>query len=158
MYIVSSVKDGAFNGQVVNTVFQTTGTPPMIAVCINRANLTHEFVSASGKLAVSVLTEEAPMTFIGKFGFKSGRAVDKFRDTRYKLLASGCPAVLDYSLGYMEAVVRGRQENGQHTLFSCEVTGEGITGQGKPMTYDHYHQVKKGLTPQAAPTFAQRKE
>jgi ferric-chelate reductase [NAD(P)H] len=156
MYIVSSVRDGRFNGQVVNTVFQTTDVPPMIAVCINRQNLTHEFISASGRLSVSILAEEAPMTFLGTFGFKSGRAIDKFKAVQFRVLDSGCPVVLEYALGYIEAVVKNQQENGRHTLFTCEVTGSEIISAGTPMTYEYYHRVKKGLTPQSAPTFAAR--
>jgi ferric-chelate reductase [NAD(P)H] len=158
MYIVSSVKDGRFNGQLANSVFQITDSPAMVAVCINRQNLTHEFISASGRLTVSVLAEEAPMSFIGKFGFKSGRAIDKFQDTRFKLLESGCPAVTDYSIGYFEAVVKGRQETGAHTLFMCEVADRELLSAAVPMTYEYYHRVKKGLTPQAAPTFTQQGE
>lgn len=153
MYIVSAAKDGKLNGQLVNTVFQTTNQPPMIAVCLNRHNLTHEYVSAAGRLTVSVLSEEAPMTFIGKFGFRSGRDIDKFTDTRYKLLESGYPVVVEYTLAYLEAVVKERQEQGEHTLFSCEVCGAGTVAGGTPMSYAYYHAVKKGLTPKSAPTF-----
>jgi ferric-chelate reductase [NAD(P)H] len=156
MYIVSSMNNGRFNGQLANSVFQITDSPATVAVCINRQNLTHEFISASGRLTVSILSEEAPMIFIGKFGFKSGRAIDKFKDTQFKLLESGCPAVIEYSVGYFEAVVKGRQEAGAHTLFTCEVVGSELFSAAVPMTYEYYHLVKKGLTPKAAPTFTQR--
>jgi ferric-chelate reductase [NAD(P)H] len=158
MYIVSSVKGGRFNGQVANTVFQITDLPPMIAVCINRQNLTREFIASSGRLVISILNEETPMNFIGKFGFKSGKDTDKFNDTAFKVLPSGCPAVLDNCIGYIEAVVKRSQENGVHTLFACEVSGSEFIASGNPMTYEYYHRVKKGLTPKTAPTFAQRTE
>jgi len=158
MYVVAAAKDGRYNGQIVNTVFQTTDAPPTIAVCVNRGNLTHEYIAASGRLCVSILSEEAPMTFIGKFGFKSGRDIDKFEDTGFRVLDSGCPLVLDYALGYLEAKVVARIETGAHTLFSCEVTGNGIIAAGKPMTYAYYHEVKKGLTPKTAPTYATRRK
>ncbi|HNQ97871.1 MAG TPA: flavin reductase family protein, partial [Treponemataceae bacterium] len=58
VYIVSSKKnDGAFNGQIANTVFQVTSEPAKIAVCINTRNLTHEFISESGVFSVSVLSK-----------------------------------------------------------------------------------------------------
>lgn len=156
MYVVASAKDGRYNGQIVNTVFQTTDAPPNIAVCVNRGNLTHEYIQASGLVCVSILSEEAPMTFIGKFGFKSGRDIDKFKDTSFRVTPAGCPVVLDHALGYLEAKVTARMEAGAHTVFSCEVTGSGIVAAGKPMTYAYYHEVKKGLTPKTAPTYAQR--
>ena len=156
MYVLATAKDGTYNGQVVNTCFQITDQPPTIAVCINRANLTYEYLQASGILSVSIISQEAPMIFLGKFGFRSGRDIDKFKDTGFRVLDSGCPVVLDYALGYLEAKVVARQDNGPHTLFSCAVTNSGMLAAGTPMSYAYYHEVKKGLTPKAAPTYVTR--
>ena len=76
LYVVTSRKGDKFNGQIANTVFQITPEPPTIAVSINRKNLTWEYITASGVLAVSVLCQETPLSFIGHFGFKSGRDID----------------------------------------------------------------------------------
>jgi ferric-chelate reductase [NAD(P)H] len=153
MYIVSSCKNGALNGQIANTVFQITSEPVTVAVSLNKKNLTHEFVEASGRFTVSVLDEKAPLPFIGKFGFKSGRNEDKFKDVKYKLLTSGCPVVLENTICYLEAKVTSKFDCGTHTLFLGEMTGSGFIAEGKPMTYGYYHFVKKGTTPPSAPTF-----
>ena len=89
LYVVTSLKDGTFSGQIANTVFQTTADPPMIACCLNKQNMTHGFVEASRVFAASVLSIDAPMTFIGRFGFKSGRDIDKFEDTKYRVELTG---------------------------------------------------------------------
>jgi len=153
MFIVSARKDGAYNGQIVNTVFQITNEPVTIAVSINKSNLTHEYIEAGGIFSVSILLEGTPLAFIGKFGFKSGRTEDKFRDTKFKVLGSGCPAVLDHSIGYLEAKVVKQFDCGTHTLFLAQVVDSEVLRAGKPMTYDYYHQVKRGATPESAPTF-----
>jgi ferric-chelate reductase [NAD(P)H] len=93
------------------------------------------------------------LPFIGKFGFKSGRQEDKFKDTSFKVLASGCPVVTDYSVGYLEADVVNSFDCGTHTLFLGCVKDSAILKEGKVMTYDYYHNVKKGTTPPKAPTF-----
>jgi len=36
VYIVSSQKDGKFNGQIANTVFQVSAEPALFAVSINK--------------------------------------------------------------------------------------------------------------------------
>ena len=82
LYIVSSKKGDKLNGQIVNTVFQVCSEPPVIAVCINKENLTHEFIKESNVFTVSILSQESSMKFIGLFGFKSGREVDKFKETK----------------------------------------------------------------------------
>ncbi|MEK7449427.1 MAG: flavin reductase family protein, partial [Planctomycetota bacterium] len=117
MYVVASVKDGKFNGQVANTVFQVTSEPPTIAVSIHQDNLTHEYIQSSRVFTVSILTEEAPIKFIGLFGFKSGRQVDKFKETKYKIGVTGAPIVLDYTSGYLEAEVINQVDAGTHTIF-----------------------------------------
>ena len=71
IYIVSSHRNGKPNAQIANTVFQVSSSPIMIAVCLNKENLTHEFVKESKVFSVSILEKDTPMKFIGKFGFRS---------------------------------------------------------------------------------------
>lgn len=153
MYIISSNKGEALNGQIANTLFQITSEPIKIAVSINKNNLTHEYIEATSRFAVSVLSEETPLRFIGKFGFKSGRNEDKFKDVKFLKLDSGCPVVLDNAICYLEARVIRKLDCGTHTLFLGEMTEAKMLKSGKPMTYEYYHNVKRGTTPKAAPTF-----
>ena len=103
LYVVSSRKGDRFNGQIANTVIQVTSEPPAIAVCINKQNLTHEFIRESKVFTASILAQTAPLKLIGGFGFKSGRDVNKFEGVKYKLGQSGAPVILDGTLGYLEA-------------------------------------------------------
>lgn len=153
MYIVSSCKGDAFNGQIANTLFQITNTPVTLAVSINKKNLTYEYIMASSVFTAAVLDEKTPLAFIGKFGFKSGRREDKFKDTKFKVLGSGCPVVLENAICYLETKVINCFECGTHTLFLAEMTDSAVITEGKPMTYEYYHLVKKGTTPSSAPTF-----
>jgi len=153
MYIVSSNKGKLLNGQIANTVFQITSEPVTIAISINKKNLTHEYIEISGRFGVSILAEETPLIFIGKFGFRSGRTEDKFKDTKYAVLGSGCPVVLENVLCYLETKVINKFDCGTHTVFLGEMTESKMVRAGRPMTYDYYHQVKRGTTPATAPTF-----
>ncbi|MBI5208033.1 MAG: rubredoxin [Candidatus Firestonebacteria bacterium] len=153
MYIVSSNKGSSFNAQIANTVFQITNDPITIAVSINKLNLTHEFIEASQQFGISVLREETPLEFIGKFGFKSGRTENKFKDTEYKVLDSGCPIVLVNALCYFEVKIISKFDCGTHTLFLGKMTESEMLNPGRGMTYSYYHEVKRGTTPKTAPTF-----
>ncbi len=154
MYVVSSKNDGKFNGQIANTVIQTTSEPPMIAVCLNKQNLTHEFVQASRVFTVSVLSQETPMEFIGRFGFKSGREIDKFEGVKVKMGVTGVPIALDHALAYLEAEVVDSADAVTHTLFIAKVLDAEILDENaEPMTYAFYHQVKRGKAPKTAPTY-----
>jgi len=153
MFIVTSNKGDLLNGQIANTVFQITSDPVTIAVSINKKNLTHEYIETSSQFSLSILSEDAPLNFIGRFGFASGRDKDKFKDIKFKILSSGCPVVLDYAIGYIEAKVINKLDCGTHTLFLGQLTDSQVLNVARPMTYDYYHQVKRGITPKTAPTF-----
>lgn len=154
IYVVSSMKDGKPNGQIANTVFQITPDPPTVAVSINKQNLTWEYIKASDVFTVSILSTEAPMSFIGMFGFRSGRDINKFEKCKFRSgEKTGAPIVLDYTLSFLEAKVVNSVDVGTHTVFIGEVVDCGVLAEGEPMTYAYYHQVKKGKTPEKAATY-----
>jgi len=155
---VSSRKGDRLNGQIANTVFQITSEPPTIAVSINKQNLTHELIKESKVLTVSVLSQDTPLSFIGRFGFKSGRDIDKFEGINYKIGESQAPVVIDNTLAYLEARVIQEVDVGTHTIFIGELVGAEITKEGEPVTYAYYHQVKRGTTPKAAPSYVEEKK
>jgi len=153
LYIVSSKTDKNFNGQIANTVFQITSDPPTIAVSINKQNLTHEFIQESKVFTVSILSQETPQKYIGHFGFKSGRQLDKFKDMNYKIGVTGAPIVLENTIGYLEVEVIDSLDVGTHTIFIGKVVDTEITKEWEPMTYAYYHKVKGGKAPKTAPTY-----
>ena len=117
LYIVTSLKGDRFNGQVANTVFQITSEPPAVAVSINKNNLTWEFIKESGVFAVSVLCQDTPLSFIGDFGFKSGRDVDELKGVTYRVGQTKAPVVTDNAVSYLEAKVVKEMDVGTHTIF-----------------------------------------
>ncbi len=158
LYVVSSRKGNKFNGQIANTVFQISSEPPTIAVSINKNNLTHEFIKESKVLTVSILSQNTPLSFIGHFGFKSGRNIDKFEGINYKIGKTQTPVVSDNTLAYLEVKVTQEVDVGTHTIFIGELVGADIMKEGEPMTYAYYHQVKRGTTPKTAPSYIEERK
>ena len=159
LYVIGSRKGDKLNGQIANTVFQITSEPPTIAVSINKNNLTHEFIKESKVLTVSVISQDALLSFIGHFGFKSGRDIDKLEGISYKTGETQAPVVTENALAYLEARVIQEVDVGTHTIFIGELVGADVIKEGEPMTYAYYHQVKRGTTPRAAPSYiAEKKE
>jgi flavin reductase (DIM6/NTAB) family NADH-FMN oxidoreductase RutF/rubredoxin len=153
VYVISSKLGDKVNGQIANAAMQVTSDPPKVAVALNKENLTHDFIKTSAIFTLCVLAEDTPMVTIGLFGFKSGRDVDKFSEIPCEICSSGCPVLLEHSLGHFEAEVVHEVDLGTHTLFVGEVVGAKVLREGEPMTYAYYHQVKRGKTPKTAPTF-----
>jgi len=157
VYVVCSRKGDRFNGQIANTMFQITSEPPTIAVSINKNNLTHEFIKESKVLTVSVISQDTPLSFIGRFGFKSGREIDKLEGVDYKVGETGAPVVIENAIAYLEAKVKQEVDVETHTIFIGELVAADVIKEGVCMTYDYYHQVKRGTTPKTAPTYIERK-
>ena len=153
LYIVTSKDEGRLNGQVVNTVIQVTSEPPRVAVIINKKNLTHEFILNSKVFSASVLEESTPMIFLGPFGFRSGRDVDKLSKVDFKEGITGCPLISEHALSVLEAEVIDQIDLGTHTVFIGNVVSSEILKKGSPLTYQYYHQVLKGKSPPNAPTY-----
>ncbi len=158
LYVVSSRQGDRINGQIANTVFQITSEPPTIAVSINKGNLTHEFIKESTVLTASVLSQDTPLSFVGHFGFKSGRDIDKFANVNYIMGKTQAPVVTDYTLAYLEARVVHELDMGTHTVFAAELVDADIIKEGEPMTYAYYHQVKRGSTPKTAPAYIEERK
>ena len=153
LYIVTSKDGDKINGQIVNTVIQVTSEPPWVAITINKKNLTHEYIMKSKVFAAMVLDNNVPMTFLGPFGFRSGRDVNKFDGVDYKIGNTGSPIVTEHTLSMIEAEVINNIHLGTHTIFIGNVLNSEVLKKGTPLTYRFYYEHLKGKTPPNAPSF-----
>jgi len=153
LYIVTSGQDDKFNGQVANSMFQVTSNPSTVAISINKENYTHELIKLSRKFVISILSETTPMTFIGLFGFKSGRDVDKLKDTKTKTGTTKVPIVTENTVAYIEVELTNELDCGTHTIFVGNIVDGDVISNEEPMTYAYYQQVKGGKSPKTAPTY-----
>lgn len=154
LYLVCS-KDGSnFNGHISNTVFQVTADPPKFVVASHKSNLTTSYIEKSKVFSVSVLQQDTDLDFMGPWGFKSGKNIDKFKGTSYKLGKTGVPIVLDKTLAYLECEVVDQIDTGTHILFIGQVIdAEVIDHHAMPLTYNYYREVIKGFSPENSPTY-----
>ncbi|MEM3341940.1 MAG: flavin reductase family protein [Thermoplasmata archaeon] len=153
MYIVTSCYGNKFNGQVADIVFQIASEPLLVAMAINKKNLTHEYISHSRLANISILDIDTPLKQIGQFGFKSGRDIDKFQGMNCKAGKNGVPVVLDHAVGYLETEVVNQVDAGSHTLFITRVTESEMLTDAEPMTYAYYHKIKGGKLQANAPGY-----
>ncbi|MEG1642343.1 MAG: flavin reductase family protein [Synergistaceae bacterium] len=153
MYIVSTTFEEKRNGQIANAAMQITANPVCVTTCLNKENLTTSLIEKSKIFSVSVLEQDAPMIFIGKFGFRSGRDIDKFSDTEFMVGETGAPMVTEYAISVFDARVVKTLELDTHILFVGEVVSSKFLKEAIPLTYADYHLLKKGKSPKTAPTF-----
>ncbi len=151
VYVISSLDEGRCTGCIANSVMQITSSPATVALSMNHDNFTNSCIDKSGLFAVSILSEESDSSLIGRFGFQSGRNVNKFDGVAFTM-KSGLP-VIDDSCGYIVCRVIDRMETSTHTVFLGEVIDGDILDSAPAMTYAYYHNVIKGKSPKNAPTY-----
>ena len=69
LYVIGA-QDTKNVGCIVNTVFQITSSPLMIAVSINHDNYTNEIIKKTKKFSISILSEDTNPEIIGTFGHR----------------------------------------------------------------------------------------
>ncbi|MFH0769308.1 MAG: flavin reductase [Chloroflexota bacterium] len=157
MYVIGSGMGDKLNGQIANTVFQITSDPPTIAVSINKSNLTHQLIKENKVFTASVLCQDTPLSFIGLFGFKSGRDINKLEGIDYKIGETDAPVIIENTVSYIEAKVLKEIDVGSHTIFIGNIVAADVLNEKPCMSYDYYHQVKRGSTPKTAPSYIAEK-
>ncbi len=153
LYLIGGGAGERQNAQVVNAVIQVCSEPPVVAICLNQQNYTHELVKSGKRFSVTVLAQDTPLRFIGNFGFKSGRDVNKLEGVKHLQGITGAPVVTENAVAYLEAEVISETDIHTHTIFVGKLVAAELLGEGEPMTYTYYHQVKRGTTPKSAPSY-----
>jgi len=153
VYVISTWDNGRGTGCTANSVMQITSQPATIAVSINHSNYTNECIQNTGKFAISVLGENSNPGIIGTFGFKSGRDCNKFDEVE-QVIKGYLPVVAD-ACAYIVCDVIDKMETDTHTVFLGKVVDADKMKEDKAMTYAYYHEVIKGKSPKAAPTYSE---
>ena len=138
LYVLTARQDGKDNGCIVNTVMQITDDPKRIVVGVNKQNLTHDMILATGEFNVSVLSQEATFWFFEHYGFQSGRDVDKFANIPDTRTENGLRYVAACTNAVLSGKVISTVDCGTHTLFVADVTEAKLLSEEPSMTYQYY--------------------
>ena len=138
LYVVTSNDGKKDNGLIVNTVTQVTNTPNRIAVTINKESYSHHVIKQSGKMNVNCLTVDAPFSVFEKFGFVSGRNVDKFADCEPLRSDNGLVFLPRYINAFLSLKVEQYVDLDTHGMFICAVTEARVLSDRETMTYTYY--------------------
>lgn len=158
LYLLSSASGNKKGGCIINTLQQVTSKPAQLMIGVNKNNYTAGLIRESGLFCATVLTEATDMSLISAFGFRSGRDTDKFDGIAAKKDADEIPYVSDTMSAAFSCRVTGKLDVGTHILFVGELRDARVLSDLPVMTYEYYHQVKKGATPKNAPSYQEKAE
>ncbi len=143
LYVVTCNDGKKDNGLIVNTVTQVTNTPNRLAVTINKENYSHHVIKQSGKMNVNCLSEDAPFAVFEKFGFVSGRNVDKFADCEPLRSDNGLVFLPRYINSFLSLKVEQYVDLDTHGMFICSVSEARVISDRPTMTYTYYQNEVK---------------
>jgi flavin reductase (DIM6/NTAB) family NADH-FMN oxidoreductase RutF len=134
VYVVTTRLEDVVNGMTASWASQVSLKPLMVAVSIAPSRYSHRLIMESGIFAVNVL--DSTQADLGKrFGYKSGRQVDKFAGLEWTTAATGAP-VLPQAYAYLDLRLRETFPAGDHTLFLGEVVAAKILHpQAQPLVF-----------------------
>ncbi len=138
LYVVTSNDGKKDNGLIVNTVTQVTNTPNRIAVTINKDNYSHHVIKQTGKMNINCLTVDAPFAVFEKFGFVSGRNVDKFAECEPLRSDNELVFLPRHINSFMSLKVEQYVDLDTHGMFICSVTEARVLSDRETMTYTYY--------------------
>ena len=139
LYVVTSNDGNRDNGLIVNTVSQVTNTPNRIAVTINKENYSHHVIKNTGIMNLNILDITAPFSIFQKFGFQSGRRVDKFADCEILRADNGLVFLPRHINAFISLKVENYVDLGTHGMFICTITESRVISNTETMSYSYYY-------------------
>jgi len=143
LYVVTSKDGNRDNGLIVNTVSQVTNTPNRIAVTISKQNYSHHVIKQTGVMNLNCLSTDAPFEIFERFGFQSGRTVDKFAGMELHRSGNGLVFLSKYINSFMSLKVESYVDLGSHGMFICSIEEARVLSNVETMTYTYYQKNVK---------------
>lgn len=157
LFVLTTREGEKDNGCIINTGMQVTTTPNRIIFTVNKGNYTHDLMLKSSRFTLSVISEEADVSLFQRFGFQSGREVDKFAGLDG--VVRGENEVPRPTVGvnaWLSGWVVSTTDLGTHTLFLADVVDGDVVSSVPSATYAYY-QARIKPKPQAAPVKSEKK-
>ena len=139
LFVLTARRGEQDNGCIINTGIQVTSQPNRVLIAVNKSNFTHDMILETGAFNLSVLTEKADFSLFQRFGFQSGRDVDKFQGFAHTLRTdNGLLAVTEGTSAWLSCKVASTVDLGTHTLFVADVTDGDTLSREPSATYAYY--------------------
>ena len=143
LYVLTTRDGEKDNGSIINTVIQVTSTPNRVAVTLNKSSYSHELAQKSGKMNVNCLSKDTPFSVFQRFGFQSGREVNKFEGVEITRTENGLAVLTAYVNAVLSLTVEQYVDLGTHGMFICSLDEARVLSDAESITYDYYQKAVK---------------
>ena len=153
LYVVSSSCDGKDSACIANTFVQVTSEPARVCITLNKNNYTTSLIENSCVYNVGVLLDDIYMDVIRRFGFQSGKDVNKFDGIDYEVDCQNIKQITEGIAASFSVKVISMTDVGTHIMFVGDVIDCKVINEGEVLTYANYHNKKNGTTPKNASSY-----
>jgi flavin reductase (DIM6/NTAB) family NADH-FMN oxidoreductase RutF/rubredoxin len=145
LYLLSAKSDEQDNACIINTFLQVTSAAPFLClISVNKQNFTNEMIWQTRKFNLSTLTVETPFEVLKRFGYKSGRIVNKFKDfTEFNRTTNNLVYLTQYANAFLSFDVLETLDFDSHTVYKAILTESQTLNDQESMTYDYFHRNVK---------------
>lgn len=150
LFLISTRENDRDNACIGNVLAQVASSPLRVALSISKRNFTCETIERTGRFNASALTVEAPFSLYERFGFQSGRDVDKFAGLETVRSANGLVYEPRFANAYLSCNVVESIDLGSHRLFVVDVEEAEVLSDVESATYEYYRSEVKPK-PSSAP-------
>ena len=122
VFVISVDKNGEPSGMVAGWKMRCAYNPPLFAVSLWKGGYTHKLIHKSKEFVIAVPNKKMKET-VEFFGTKSGRKVNKFKETKLKTLKSKylkSPLIKDAVIN-LECKLKKELDLGEHIIFIGEI-------------------------------------
>ena len=152
LYLLSARSGEKDNACIVNTLAQVTNQPNRVVAAVNKSSYTHQLIQETGLFCASVLSEDVPFSLFERFGFHSGRDLDKFAGFSHTAReGNGLLYLTQFANAFLTGRTVSTMDLGTHTLFFADLAGGEVLSGIPSLTYeDYFRRVKPAPAPKAS--------
>lgn len=150
MFILSAQGESQPQGCIVNSLHQITSSMPFrFSLTVNKSNETFKAIESSGAFAATVLAKHAPKELVDLFGYKSGRAGNKFEGKDVKVDGNGSPYIEEAAIARFSFKVVDKLDLGAYMLYIADATEGEMLADGPALTVNDFKNAGNSTPPTA---------
>ena len=151
LYVLTTRCGNKDNGCIVNTFAQIASEPLLFGVSVSKNNFSCELLKNSMQFNITVLDESVRFEMFKRFGFQSGKTVDKFSGMELPRSSNGLYYIKENANAVFSCRVQSATDLGSHSFFIAAVEDmQVLNDDAETVTYSYYQRNIKPRPPAPA--------
>jgi flavin reductase (DIM6/NTAB) family NADH-FMN oxidoreductase RutF len=130
--VVTCRRDDGIHGMTASSFTSVSLSPPLILICVDRRNRTHQYIQEQRAFGVHLLARDAEETSNRCAGFR-GEEGNWLLDVAHRTEVTGAP-ILDECLAWMDCSLWAAYDGGDHSIFVGQIEAGGVS-DGEPLLW-----------------------